>query len=606
MCGIFAAISVERPFEQKRRIDFDAALNSMAHRGPDAGSSSVFSFQPSSDHFNLFFGHRRLSIIDLDVSSNQPFESDGLHIIFNGEIFNYIELRNELGDEYAFRTNSDTEVILQYYRKHGVAGFEKFNGMWAFVLYDSHKKKIIISRDRFSIKPLYIVENNGTILLSSEIKALKKCGLNFSPDAHSIERFLNQMLIDTSLSTFYNEIKIFPAMTAREIDLTTGKVTDHRYWNFAKPDMPKAYSDRKEVFRNLLLDSLKLRLRSDVPLGTLLSGGLDSSAITALIHDHINKDVQSFSVVSDERGYSEENFVDLLVKQKSIHNHKLRFRPDDALDNIDRVLQIQDEPFGSLSVVAQYLLFEKIKKEANITVLLSGQGADEVLLGYHKYFFFYLQQLKKNHRYFKLGGQVFSSFLKGTSVKQFTWKQAKRYLPGRTNRGRDYFTKGLEQDAIWQVDSITDRQIQDINHFSIPQLAHYEDRNSMACHLEVRLPFMDFRLVNFLVHAPVEDKLKGGWTKYLLRDTVTELPDQIRWRKDKQGFVTPEEKWFEGALGKYVADYFNEKSMLAEMGILDRSKFQHAVKNFRQNSKWLGYNDLFTVFITEKWLRENF
>ncbi|MBK9193258.1 MAG: hypothetical protein IPM77_18180 [Crocinitomicaceae bacterium] len=128
----------------------------------------------------------------------------------------------------------------------------------------------------------------------------------------------------------------------------------------------------------------------------------------------------------------------------------------------------------------------------------------------------------------------------------------------------------------------------------------------MVCHLEVRLPFMDYRLVNFLVHAPVEDKLKGGWTKYLLRDTVTELPEQIRWRKDKQGFVTPEEKWFEGALGKFVADYFNEKSILAEMGILDRNKFQHAVKNFRQNSKWLGYNDLFTVFITEKWLRENF
>ncbi|MBK9193257.1 MAG: asparagine synthase (glutamine-hydrolyzing) [Crocinitomicaceae bacterium] len=406
-----------------------------------------------------------MSIIDLDVSSNQPFESDGLHIIFNGEIFNYLELRNELGNEYQFRTNSDTEVILQYYRKHGIAGFEKFNGMWAFVIYDSIRKKIIISRDRFSIKPLYIVENNGTILLSSEIKALKKCGLSLSPDVNSVERFLNQMLIDTSLSTFYNEIKIFPAMTAREIDLKTGKTTDQRYWNFSMPEMPAAYGDRKEVFRNLLLDSLKLRLRSDVPLGTLLSGGLDSSAITALIHDHINKDVQSFSVVSDERGYSEESFVDLLVKQKSIHNNKLLFRPEDALENIDRVLQIQDEPFGSLSVVAQYLLFEKIKKEANITVLLSGQGADEVLLGYHKYFFFYLQQLKKNHRYFKLGGQVFSSLLKGISVKQFTWKQAKRYLPGRTNRGRDYFTRSLQQDAIWQFDSITDRQIQDINHF---------------------------------------------------------------------------------------------------------------------------------------------
>lgn len=370
--------------------------------------------------------------------------------------------------------------------------------------------------------------------------------------------------------------------------------------------MPKSYADRKELFRTLLIDSLKLRLRSDVPLGTLLSGGLDSSAITTLIHDHLNSEVQSFSVVADEKKYSEERFVDLLVERKKINSHKLRFSTDNALENIQRVLDFQDEPYGSLSVVAQFLLFEKVRKEANITVLLSGQGADEVLLGYNKFFFFYLQQLKRKHHYFKMAGLVASSFFKGTTVREFTWKDAKRYLPGRTNKGRDFFQKPLLEDKIWEFKTMTDRQIRDINSLSIPQLTHYEDRNSMAHSIEVRLPFMDYRLVNFLVHSPVEDKVKGGWTKYLLRDAVHELPDEIRWRKDKKGFVTPEEEWLAGPLGNYIVSYFEGPSMLEEMGILDKAKYVHTVRNFKSNAKWLVYGDLFIVFITEMWLRENF
>ncbi len=605
MCGIFVAISGSNGFPLSDKLLFDSALQCLQHRGPDAGDSKII-LQNGAENFKIYLGHRRLSIIDLDSKSNQPFESDGAQIVFNGEVYNYLELRKELEQDYTFVTNSDTEVILKYYQKFGVQGFNKFNGMWSIVIYDPRNEIVVIARDRFSVKPLYMTEENGNIYLSSEIKALKKIGLKFTPNPIAIERLLNQQLLDIDEHTYYTEIKMFPAMSCMEIDLKTNTRTIKKCWDFSKPEMASSFAGRKEEFRELLLDSLKLRLRSDVPLGTLLSGGLDSSAITTLIHTYLNKEVQSFSVVSDEKKYSEESFVDLLVNQKNISNRKLRFSPDDALNNIKTVLDVQDEPYGSLGVVAQYLLFEKIKKETDITVLLSGQGADEVLLGYNKFFFFYLKELKKKHQYLKLAGALGSSFMKGTVVREFSWKHAKRYLPGSTDKGRGFFKKKLHHEKIWLSDSMTDRQILDINRYSVPQLTHYEDRNSMANQLEIRLPFMDYRLVNYLVHLPVEDKLKSGWTKYLLRESVHELPHEIRWRKDKQGFITPEEKWLSGALGEYIVSYFATYSKLEEMGILDRKAFVDTVKNFKSHARWLVYGDIFTVFITEMWLRENF
>ncbi|MBK6952736.1 MAG: asparagine synthase (glutamine-hydrolyzing) [Crocinitomicaceae bacterium] len=419
MCGIFVVISGAKNLQPKDKILFDEVLNVLTHRGPDACDSRILNTN-QEDGFNVYLGHRRLSIIDLDPKSNQPFEADNYQIVFNGEVYNYLELRKELEADFTFKTNSDTEVILRYYQKYGTSGFGKFNGMWSLVIYDPIKNNIVVARDRFSVKPLYQIEDNGVLYFASEIKALKKLGLTLTPNTLAIERLLSQQLLDVDDQTFYNEIKIFPPMSFMELDLKSNTRTIKKYWDFTAPVLEKTFGDRKEVFRELLLDSLKLRMRSDVPLGTLLSGGLDSSAITTLIHEHLNDQIQSFSVVSDEKKYSEESFVDLLVKNKNISNRKLRFVPDEALDNIKNVLDVQDEPYGSLGVVAQYLLFEKIKKETDITVLLSGQGADEVLLGYNKFYFFYLKELKQKHHYLKLMGAIGSSFAKGTVVRQFS------------------------------------------------------------------------------------------------------------------------------------------------------------------------------------------
>ena len=609
MCGIFGAIDLINHFSQNDLQKFQSACDIIKHRGPDAGDFKTFSFKANQDNsFDIFFGHRRLAILDLDKSSNQPFNRDDISLIYNGEVFNFLELRKEYLKDVKFDTNSDTEVVLRLYQKLGAKCFSLFNGMWALMIFDKKANKIIVSRDRFSIKPLYHYQNDGKHYFASEIKQLKQLkNIQLTPNISIIKAFLNQALLDHNNETFYNEIKKFPAMHYLEIDLNTQKFDYHQYWNFSFLENKKIqYSDPKKYFKELLIDSLKLRLRSDVPVGSLLSGGLDSSAITTLIKDYINPNIISFSVVSDNKKYSEENFIDILVKQKGIKNEKLNFQNQLALEHIDEVLNIQDEPYGSLSVVAQKLLFEKIKKETGITVLLSGQGADEILMGYSKFFFFYLKQLLQQFKLIEFIKNFSGSAIQKTTLWDFNLTEAKRYLPGNTNTGRDFFTCTFENETLWSFNNLNERQILDINKYSIPALTHYEDRNSMASSIEVRLPFLDYRLVDFLVDLPPEFKLKNGWSKYILRDTIEELPNEIRWRRDKKGFTTPEEEWMKAELGEYIINFMKNSQQLQKLNIIDNNKFIASIHSFKKGNKWVSYGDIFRVFITEKWLKNNF
>lgn len=603
MCGIFAAVNLQSDFDPPALAGFRRACDVIAHRGPDAEGFFTAHVGNSVGRTNLFLGHRRLAILDLDQASNQPFERDGLTMVFNGEVFNYLELRKELEGDFTFTTTGDTEVVLRAYQKWGAACFSRFNGMWALAIYDGPRGKLIASRDRFSIKPLYFMRRNGSLYFASEIKQLKQVsGGGFTPDPEVIHAFIGQGLLNHRPETFYREVSRFPSRHCLEVDLSTGEEEWKAYWDFAEQDDSEVVEAPAVRFKELLIDALRLRLRSDVPVGTLLSGGLDSSAISCLIQRYIDPEVTTFSVVSDSKVHSEEPFIDLLIRENGLKNQKLRFDNQLALDHIERVLEVQDEPYGSLSVVAQYLLFQKVKQETGITVLLSGQGADEMLLGYNKFFYFHLQSLLKRGKLGAFAALAGSSLIKGTTLREFDFKEAKRYLPGRTKRGQDYFIGGYESVPLWQFGQMRERQILDIERFSIPALTHYEDRNSMAASLEVRLPFMDYRLVNFLVNLPVEEKLRGGWTKHILRESVNEMPKEIRWRKDKKGFTTPEAEWMKGDLGAYIDDFMSGHRGLQELGLIDNEKFRRALSDFRKGSKWLSHGDLFRVFIAEKWL----
>jgi len=609
MCGIFTAVKINEAFDHSDFHDFCASCEVVAHRGPDDQSYNAYlsgggDWNENHDHFNLFLGHRRLAILGLEKESNQPFTRDHITLIFNGEIYNYLEIKKQHLQEYTFTTHSDTEVLLRAYQKFGTDCFRLFNGMWAVVIFDRRLNRLIVCRDRFSVKPLYFMRQGNAWYFASETKQLTRLkNFRFAPNLPVMKAFLNQSLLDHVPDTFFEGIEKFPAMHYMVLDLHSGYHETYAYWGFQQNGHD--YGNPDETFRTLLLDAIKLRLRSDVPVGTLLSGGLDSSAITVLTQQYLDPNITSFSVVSDEKKYSEEGFVDILVNEKGVRNEKLRFNNTLALEHIDHVLDIQGEPYGSLSVVAQYLLFKKIKEDTGIKVLLSGQGADEILLGYHKFYFFYLRHLWQKKDLAGLFTNTAGSFFSGTSLWQLEFSQAKRYIPGLTNKGRTFFTTPLPNESLWQCHNLNLRQISDIQKYSIPALTHYEDRNSMAQSIEVRLPFLDYRLVDYLTGMPPAHKLKNGWTKHILRKTVHELPEAIRWRKDKQGFVTPEKSWMKNELGAFIADEMEQRSHLHDMGIIDKAKFTQAVRDFGRAGCWLSYGDLFMVYITEKWLRKN-
>ncbi len=607
MCGIFVAVNLNGFFDISDYKKFVSLTDMVRYRGPDASGYKTFNIKESSspnNTFDVFLGHRRLSIIDRSDTGNQPFDDgSGCWIVFNGEIYNYVELREELINKgYDFKSKTDTEVILKIYRAYGEKGFSKLNGMWAFAIVDFPQKKIILSRDYFSIKPLYyLVTSKNEIYFSSEIKQLLPMLHKKEVNKNTMYKFLQQGLLDYNEETFFEGILKVKPKTNLIIKMDKKTIENIKYWEYKIEEMNE--ESALEKFREIFFDSVRIRLRSDVKVGALLSGGLDSSSIVVAT-DLFQKGIETFSVVAKDKRYSEEKFIDILVERKQIKNHKLYFEPEMVLKNIYKVVYHQDEPFGGLSVVAQYSILKEIKEISDVIVILSGQGGDEILMGYLKYFFFNIKELIKQKKFGDVLIQLMHSILKRTILWQFNIRLAKRYIP-ILNKSLNYIKINGEVEPIWKYNTLTERQMLDIDRYSVPALTHYEDRNSMAHSLEIRLPFLDPRLVNLLLSVSTTLKLKNGWTKYIIRKSLIELPDEIRWRKDKQGFIIPEERWLKEDLRGVIASHF-KTSVLNEMGIIDSKLFLEAYNNFQINKGLYSYKDVSRVFIAELWAKRFF
>jgi len=606
MCGIFAAIALENKFDQEDARHFEGLTDLIDYRGPDAGACETYKINEAQDSgFEIFFGHRRLAIIELSDAGKQPMCFDEISIVFNGEIFNYLELRADLLKQGVdFKTQTDTEVIIRTYLHHGEKGFAAFNGMWSFVIYDARKKKIVASRDRFSIKPLYVLQQAGKIYFASEIKQLSPLLTEKTLNSRVMSKFLNQALLEDSNETFLNTIEKVPPRHNFCIDLVSKKFEFTSYWDFERSNQLQT-DNLIESFRTLLIDSINIRLRSDVKTGSLLSGGLDSSAITVLAALQNPDTFESFSVVSEQKKYSEEHFIDLLVMEKNVRNKKLMLVPDQLISQLDKVIFHQDEPFAGFSIVAQYQIFQKIKEETDITVVLSGQGGDEILMGYLKFYFFYLRHLAKNRKYFKAAQEVLASLIHRTVMWQLDLGEAKRYLPSKASQIPDFYLQPYDAETTWIANDLRERQILDIERFSVPALAHYEDRNSMAWSIESRLPFLDHRLVNFMLNVHTAEKIKNGWNKYLLRKSIHEMPTKIRWRRDKMGFTIPEELWSKKELKPLIEEAFSD-SILASLGIINSKKFLHAYYLFLHGKSNMHYSEVIRLFIAERWAKMQF
>ena len=610
MCGIFGAVNADGFFSPEMRSRFTMLSNSTSYRGPDDWGVLALAMKAdagaASDRFDVFLGNRRLAILDLTSNGHQPMtDGGGRWIAYNGEIFNYLELRKELELRgHRFHTDTDTEVILHIYDEYGDAGFERMNGMWALAIADVPKKRIVLSRDRFSIKPLYLLRTGGCTYFASEIKQLLPLLPTRRLNEGVMLEFLSQGLLDHTASTFFEGITKVPPRTSITISLEDGSWKENTYWKYSQ--VPERSSPREAVqrFRELFLDSIRLRLRSDVKVGVLLSGGLDSSAIAVGSQLLSSDAIDTYSIVSSDGLSDEHEFIDAL-SSTGIRNHKIVFESQDVTESLGHVLEHSDEPVGGLSVVAQFKLFEAIRRQADATVLLSGQGGDEVLLGYLKFFFFYLRVLYQQGRYLQALMQLSGSVRERTVVRQFNLPTARRYIPALGAGLRDAVRPRHVAVRVWECEDVASRQIADIEFYSVPALTHYEDRNSMAHSLEVRHPFLDHRLVDFLIGLPPESKIQNGWTKHVLREAFPELPAAIRWRRDKQGFLTPEKRWLKQDLSGPIRATFQGRSRLAQAGIVDDSKFMNYYEQFQRGAA-VSESDIARFFIAEQWMQRMF
>ncbi|RJQ28954.1 asparagine synthase (glutamine-hydrolyzing) [Candidatus Parcubacteria bacterium] len=625
MCGICGVFSFGS--------DIDPAVvqrmnQTLYHRGPDdegylsadtkagiftpkAGKDTIAelkyrmqSIEATEYPVNLVLGHRRLSIIDLSEKGHQPMARRGNWIVYNGEIYNYLELRAELSDRgHIFETSSDTEVILAAYEEWGLDCLRRFNGMWAFALWDLQRESLICSRDRFGIKPFYFASNSRFFLFGSEIKSILASDLiRVKANENAIFDFLMYGMVDHFQETFFKGIyRLMPGeyLTVDRV----GKLLSKRWWHFEKKAAPKNISG---AFRELFEDSIRLRLRSDVPVGSCLSGGLDSSYVVAQMATFV-KDVNTFSAVYGKGIYGDESeFIDCLVKRTGAIHHTVIPRPRDLKEDIQKLVYHQEEPFGGTAIFAQWKVME-LAKNRSITVLLDGQGADEQMGGYHQHFGIYFSNLFKRFRWYPLTRNLIDYLRLHKNRKIFDYL-IYYTLPGKMKKWSRGMLTPLNKDFFRKYpDNLPPTYPGDMNEVfsqfviqNLPQLLRFEDKNSMAFARETRLPFLDYRLVELIYSLPLEEKLGKGVTKRVMRKAMNGMvPDKIKNRHDKVGFETPEAAWFRSELQPFISEIIHSK-MFSDRPYWDAEAVIALYDRFLQGR---GASNIIWRFLsTELWL----
>ena len=608
MCGISGIISA-------KNTSLEQPLNSMVatqrHRGPDGQGTH---FDKLDSFYNIGLGHNRLAILDLSEHSKQPMVSqDGnLALSYNGEIYNFQDLATELGLVHNCNSvRGDTEVVFEALRRWGPEAFSRFNGMWAILFYDRRSHTLLVSRDRLGIKPLYVCKHDDNVYFASEIKAiLNATNHKFRLNPNVAVPYLTRGLLDIGSETFFQGITAFQAGTYQLIDLKKVDMPDPTpFWlhpfKRGTLETTKNSSSVKEVF----LDSVKIQLRSDVPIAVLLSGGIDSSAIIGAATKYLGMgNVATLSVVSDEPDCDESRFISIMANHAMINPILVNVstNPLSLLEMIPEATWSNDQPLCGLSDVAHLLLMQQAKK-LGFKVLLSGQGADEEFGGYNKFFYFYIQDLLKQGHYFLAIKIILASVCRTKTLWEFRWSEALRYLNPTKLEQMTFIRPEVESAGSVNAglgNSYQERECKDLLELSLPQLLHFEDRLSMSQSIEVRVPFLDHRLVELAATISPNDKFRGGWSKSILRDAIAEIvPPSIRFRKDKKGFTIPEAKWMRN---EFVRPYQNmlAKPMLAHtFGIIDQEKATSQYASFLKGKGFLNARHFFRLYLFEAFLR---
>jgi len=555
MCGIVGKINFNNKKVEEKSLT--TMMKKIKHRGPDDNGYFIDN--------EVGLGFVRLSVIDLSSAGHQPMISDDnkLVLIYNGEIYNYIELREELKIKgYTFKSNTDTEVLLKSYEEWGEECLNRFNGMWAFVIYNKETKEIFGARDRFGIKPFYYYKDEESFLFASEIKAIRSVlKTPLSVNDQAVFDYLSFNRTDYDNKTFYNEIYKIPH--GHCFSFNTDREFKLKKWYDLKSNCNKEPIDA-DAYRELFTSSIKLRMRSDVPVGVCLSGGLDSSSIVSIISKKLNfKEIKSFSAVYEkgQRG-DESEFID---EMKPYLNNMNYITPTakSLYNDIEDMINTLDEPVPTTSIYAQYSVMKLAKEHAVVT--LDGQGADEQLAGYHYFYGFYFKELLKKFSLGKLSFEIYHYIKKhkslyGVKTLIFFLLPEKLKIKLRVKKAsylQDDFYKNHNTKSIIAGDLYGAKTLKEslINHFEykLEHLLKWSDLNSMRFSIESRVPFLDYRLVEQTLSLPNNSYIRKGLTKYILRESIKSIvPEKIRLRYDKMGFATPEDEWFR-------EDFFQDK-----------------------------------------------
>ena len=571
MCGIAGILQIEPQQTAEASQHLQQQLKQMnralQHRGPDGEGTWV------EQHGLIGLAHRRLAIIDLSAAGEQPMEVKGLthhryYIVHNGEIYNYLEIKKLLADKgYSFTTKTDTEVIAAAYDCWQENCLQYFDGMFAFALWDEEKKELFAARDRFGEKPFFYCTQQQQFFFASEMKALWAAG---------VERHVNPSMLFNFLTlgytghpqqpgdTFYSYVQQLPPATYLKYSIADKQLSLRKYWeiNAEQPLIDISETDAIDTFKELFSTSVQRRLRSDVSLGSSLSGGLDSSSIVATMHSMLSNSFTSFTAVFPGFAHDESAYAEKIASQFQTTHLTTTMSVNDLVTDWEKLCYHQETPFGSASIYAQYKVYE-LAAQHGVKVLLDGQGADEILAGYPKFYKWYWQELyaqkklnsSQEHKAakalgikekFGLANKMAALFpgLAGDVLKEIKNKRAL----SRHDIAPDFIRLQQKKTFYTTPEKFTLNNVLHFHTFShgLEELLKFADRNAMAHGREIRLPFLSHELVAFIFSLPPHFKIKNGWTKWLLRQVMqSTLPEDIVWRKNKIGFEPPQQKWMQ-------------------------------------------------------------
>lgn len=612
MCGISGFFSVEKKISAQ---ELQAMTNAMPHRGPDAAGFFL------NESHTVGMGHRRLSIIDLSSAANQPmFSSCGRYVmVFNGEIFNFQEIKKDL--QLQCKTHSDSEVILEAFAKEGVKVVHRFNGMFAIAIFDTKEETIFLFRDRLGVKPLNYFWHQNTLAFGSEIKALLQCNFvraNIQIDNAAIFNFLYVGYVPEPQSVYKNIFKL-PAGSFAIVKKDT--LVIQSYWKPEEKITNKVvsdFTDAKKQLNELLLSSVQYRMISDVPFGTFLSGGIDSSLVTAMAQRNSSVPVKTFSIGFKEASHNESQYARQVSKHLGTHHTEFIVSESDALELTEKIFSTYDEPYADSSAIPT-MLVSKLARQ-HVTMVLTGDGGDELFLGYGAYIWAkrlsnplvkifrkpLAAMLSLGNATFKRGAKVFD-YSSEQHVKSHIFSQEQYFFSQAELK--NLLLPAMQAEILLKETVDTKRKLSAAEAQSLFDLRYYlkddllvkVDRATMQFSLEARTPFLDYRVVEFSLNLDENLKWQNGIAKYLLKEVLYDYVPREIFNRPKWGFAIPLAKWMKGELSYMLTNWLS-KETVAEANIAEPEKVQELKNRFWAGETYL-YNRLFALALVHHWKR---